>query len=317
MKNGAIGSNGRPADAASPDVELTVDGKTVRVPEGATLLDATKQVGVDVPVLCYHETLEPIGACRVCVVEVEGSRVLQPACQRKAEAGMVVHTGTERVETNQRMVVELLQTGADTSRAPDIQRYAERFDTAPDRWEPFMDEGGPANDRPAAAPIIDNELYVRDMDRCIMCYRCVEACGEQVQNTFAIAPAGRGYEATIDAGFEQALPDSACVFCGNCVAVCPTDALIFATEFELRERGEWKEEEQTVTQTTCPYCGVGCQVELHVQDNRIVKATAPVDDPITSGYLCIKGRFGWEYVHSGLDGDVAEGKSSGDDDGGE
>lgn len=306
-------------DGPGANVELTVDGQTVHVPEGATLLEATKQVGADVPVLCYHETLEPIGACRVCVIEVEGSRVLQPACQRKAEAGMVVRTDTERVKTNQRMVVELLQTGADTSRAPDILRHARNFDTTPDRWKAIMKEGGPSNGQTAQAPIIDNELYVRDMDRCIMCYRCVEACGEQVQNTFAIAASGRGYDAFIDAGFQQSLPDSACVFCGNCVAVCPTDALIFTTEFEMRESETWDEEEQTVTQTTCPYCGVGCQVELHVQDNRIVKATAPFDDPITSGYLCVKGRFGWEYVHAGVDeanrDDVTRAKEPADDDG--
>lgn len=287
--------NGRRAE-----VELTVNGQTVRVPEGATLLEAARQVGADVPVLCYHETLEPIGACRVCVVEVEGSRTLVPACQRKAEAGMKVHTDTPRVATSRRMVVELLQTSADTSRAPDIQAYARRFETDPERWEPIAAAGGPPEGDPPKDPVVDNGLYVRDLDRCIMCYRCVEACGEQVQNTFAIAAAGRGYDAFIDTGFLQSLPESACVFCGNCVAVCPTGALIGRTEFELRERGLWDEAAQTVSQTTCPYCGVGCQVELHVQNNRIVKATAPVDDPITRGYLCVKGRFGWQYVHAGL-----------------
>lgn len=303
-------NNGRPADATErADVELQVNGQTVRVPAGATLLEATKAAGVDVPVLCYHETLEPIGACRVCMVEVEGSRVLQPACQRRAEPGMVVHTDSERVRTSRRMVVELLQSSADTSRAPDIERYGQAFGTDPRRWE-TLKESSPDGEHGARPGLkIDNELYVRDLDRCILCYRCVEACGEQVQNSFAISAAGRGYDAFIDPGFDMALPDSACVFCGNCVAVCPTEALVFSTQFEMKEEGAWDPERQTVSQTVCPYCGVGCQVELHVQDNRIIKATAPVDDPTTHGYLCVKGRFGWAYVHAGLDDpDVEEAK---------
>lgn len=329
LRNGAAAAA---APSPAPDIELIVDGRAVSVPEGATLLEATRRVDADVPVLCYHETLNPIGACRVCVVEVEGSRTLQPACQRRAEAGMVVHTDSERVQTSRRMVVELLQTSAATDRAPEILRRAEQYGAEPARWRPIAVAAGthsadpasgphPAADGagtvngahlgPRSEPVIDNELYVRDLDRCIMCYRCVEACGEQVQNSFAIAPAGRGSDIFIDAGYLHPLPESDCVFCGNCVAVCPTGALIFATEFEMREAGTWQEEEQTVTQTTCPYCGVGCQIELHVQDNRIVKATAPVEDPITSGYLCVKGRFGWEYVHSGLDDAQSTGPADG------
>lgn len=292
-------------------VEVHVNGQAVRVPPGATLLEAVRAAGTDVPVLCYHETLEPIGACRVCVVEVEGSRTLVPACQRKAEAGMVVHTETERVQRARRMVVELLQSSADTTRARDIEEYGRAFGTAPERWEPLRE---PEWDGVAAAgPKIDNDLYVRDLDRCILCYRCVKACGEQVQNSFAISVAGRGGGAWIDPGFDMPLTDSACVFCGNCVAVCPTEALVFRTQFEMREEGTWDEERQTVTSTVCPYCGVGCQVELHVQDNRIVRVTAPVDDPTTRGYLCVKGRFGWEYVHAGLAGGTAEDQDEDED----
>ena len=143
---------------------------------------------------------------------------------------------------------------------------------------------------------IDNDLYVRDYGRCILCYKCVDACGEQWQNTFAISVAGRGFDAHISAEWDAALPDSACVYCGNCIAVCPTGALTPSTEFEMRHDGTWDEDAQTVTTTVCGYCGVGCNLELHVQDNRIVKVTSPEDHSITHGNLCIKGRFGFTHV---------------------
>jgi predicted molibdopterin-dependent oxidoreductase YjgC len=278
-----------------PTLSLEVDGEPVRVPEGSTLLEAVRAAGKDVPTLCYHPVLEPIGACRICVVEVEGSRVLVPACIRRAEAGMRVWTDTPRVRLSRRMVTELLQSSTDASLAPELQRYAAEYGARPQRWEPFRQ--GDVSPRPA--PKLDNELYVRDLDRCILCYRCVRACGAEVQNTFAIAVAGRGLGARIDPGFDLSLPESACVFCGNCVAVCPTEALVPRTQFEMRRAGTWDESRQRVVTTVCPYCGVGCKLELHVQDNRIVRVTAPLDDPITRGFLCVKGRFGWTYVHAG------------------
>jgi predicted molibdopterin-dependent oxidoreductase YjgC len=151
---------------------------------------------------------------------------------------------------------------------------------------------------------VDNSLYVRDYSKCILCYKCVDACGEQYQNTFAIHVAGRGFDARISTEFANELPESACVYCGNCIAVCPTGALMFRSEYELREAEHWREDDQTVTRTICPYCGVGCNLELHVQDNRIVKVTSPDDHDVTSGNLCIKGRFGFEHVQV-LDDDGA------------
>ncbi len=145
---------------------------------------------------------------------------------------------------------------------------------------------------------IDNDLYVRDYSRCILCYKCVEACGEDAQNTFAIAVAGRGFDARISTELNLPLTDSACVFCGNCIGVCPTGALMFKSEYEMRTLGSWNEASQTQVDTICPYCGVGCCLTLHVQDNRIVKATSPLDHSVTSGSLCIKGRFGWQFVQN-------------------
>ena len=124
----------------------------------------------------------------------------------------------------------------------------------------------------------------------------MEACGEDAQNTFAIAVAGRGFDARISTEYDVTLPDSACVYCGNCIGVCPTGALMPASEYNMRQAGTWDESAQTVTSTICPYCGVGCNLDLHVQDNTIVKVTSPLDSEVTHGHLCVKGRFGFEFV---------------------
>ena len=295
-------------------VDITVDGQTVRVPEGATLLDACRQQGIDTPTLCYLENLTPVNVCRVCVVEVEGSRTLVPSCSRKAEPGMTVVTDSDRVRTSRKMVLEFLASSADLSLASaDVRRWMSRYDVDPGRYGPPAPEHA-AGERDATRPgehhaadgetaatvrqpaKYDNDSYVRDYSRCILCYKCVEACGEDAQNTFAIAVAGRGFDARISTEFDAPLPDSACVYCGNCIGVCPTGALMPASEYTMRRDGTWDESSQTVTTTVCPYCGVGCNLELHVQDNRIVKVTSPLEHDVGHGHLCVKGRFGFEFV---------------------
>jgi predicted molibdopterin-dependent oxidoreductase YjgC len=292
-------------------VELSVDGEPVRVFEGSTILQAIRARGIETPTLCYGETLRPVNVCRVCVVELEGSRVLVPSCSRKAEEGMVVQTDSDRVRASRRLVLELLGSSVDLSLAPDALRYMRDYDARPERFGP----PAPAADRHAHAghhaptdgqaaatvaqpPKLDNELYVRDYSRCILCYKCVEACGEDHQNTFAITVAGRGFDAHISTELDVPLPDSACVYCGNCIAVCPTGALMFRSEHELREAGRWHEERQTEVDTICPYCGVGCNLTLHVQDNEIVKVSSPDDHDVTRGNLCVKGRFGFQFVQN-------------------
>jgi predicted molibdopterin-dependent oxidoreductase YjgC len=272
-------------------VKITIDGVTTEVAEGATILDAAREMGIDTPTLCYGDTLTPVNVCRVCVVEVEKARTLVPACSRKVEDGMVVHTDSERVRTSRRLVMELLGSATDLSTAPDALTYIERYDAQPDRF-------GPDALTVEQAVKEDNELYVRDYSKCILCYKCVEACGVDHQNTFAIAVAGRGFGAHISTELDVPLPESACVYCGNCIAVCPTGALMPTSEFELRKAGEWREEEQTEVETVCPYCGVGCNLTLHVQDDAIVKVSSPDDHDVTRGNLCIKGRFGYRYVQN-------------------
>jgi predicted molibdopterin-dependent oxidoreductase YjgC len=312
-----------PPVEAPPNVELTIDGVAVSVQAGSTILDACKQVGIDTPTLCYADNLTPVNVCRVCVVEVTGSRVLAPACSRKVEPGMEVHTDTERVRTSRKVVLEFLGSSVDVSLAgpatPDgtIHDYMARYGADPSRFGPpapaaaagerDAHEAGhhhaPTGDEAAHAATVaqptkvDNDLYVRDYAKCILCYKCVEACGEDAQNTFAIAVAGRGFDARISTEQAVPLPQSACVYCGNCIGVCPTGALMAKTEYDMRESGTWDPSAQTVTSTICPYCGVGCAVDLHVQDDRILKVTSPLDSSVTEGHLCIKGRFGFEFVN--------------------
>jgi predicted molibdopterin-dependent oxidoreductase YjgC len=292
-------------------VSLTIDDQRVEVPEGSTIMQACAHIGIDTPTLCYGETLQPANACRVCVVEVEGARVLAPACARPVEPDMVVKTDSERVRHSRKMVMEFLASSTDLSTTPVAEDYLARYEARPERYGPPAPPD-PDRDRRRTghheepdgqtaatvhSPIkVDNDLYVRDYSKCILCYKCVDACGSQWQNTFAITVAGRGFDARISTEFANPLPDSACVYCGNCIAVCPTGALMFASEHELREAETWDESRQTQADTICPYCGVGCTLTLHVQDNEIVKVSSPDDHDITRGNLCIKGRFGFQHV---------------------
>ncbi len=313
-----------PVEAPAP-VTVSIDGVEVTVPAGSTILEACRAQGLDIPTLCYLENLTPVNVCRVCVVEVTGSRVLVPACSRRVEAGMEIQTESERVRHSRRTVIEFLGSSVDTSlagpRKPDgtIGEYADRYGADLSRFGPAAEPAAlgerdrrqaghhhePSGSEASAAatvaqPVkVDNDLYVRDYSKCILCYKCVEACGDDAQNTFAIAVAGRGFDARISTEWNVALPDSACVYCGNCIGVCPTGALMFKSEHDMREAGTWDESAQTVTSTICPYCGVGCAVDLHVQDNRIVTVSSPMDSSVTEGHLCIKGRFGFEFTNAG------------------
>jgi predicted molibdopterin-dependent oxidoreductase YjgC len=307
---------GRPLRAPRAPVALTIDGRSVTVPEGTTILAACASIGITIPTLCFLETLRPVNVCRLCVVEVDGARVLVPSCSRPVEPEMVVHTRSPRVVLARKLVLELLASSVDLSTAPGMTELLAEYDCAPERFgPPAPPEHGAARDHAipghhappdvayaatVAQPVKnDNELYIRDYSKCVLCYKCVEACGVDHQNTFAIAIAGRGFDARISTEFNVTLPHSACVYCGNCIAVCPTGALMASREYELRTAGEWRDAEQTATDTICPYCGVGCTLTLHVQDGEIIKATSPLDNGITLGNLCVKGRFGWKFVGGG------------------
>jgi predicted molibdopterin-dependent oxidoreductase YjgC len=311
-----------PEVEAPPAVELTIDGTVVAVRAGSTLLEACRAQGIDTPTLCYLENLTPVNVCRLCVVEVTGSRTLVPACSRPVEAGMDVRTDSERVRTARRVVLEMLGSSVDLDlagpAAPDgsLAAYMERYGADPTRFGPAASptaagvrdgleaghhhEPDPGVAATVAQPVkIDNDLYVRDYSKCILCYKCVEACGDDAQHTFAIAVAGRGFDARISTEWNVALPESACVYCGNCIGACPTGALMFKREHDMRAEGTWDEAAQAETDTICPYCGVGCTLTVRTQDDRIVRVTSPLDHSVTGGHLCVKGRFGWGFVEGG------------------
>jgi NADH dehydrogenase/NADH:ubiquinone oxidoreductase subunit G len=206
-------------------ISLTINGRTVRVAPGTMILEAARDAGIEIPTLCYHEHLTPNGICRLCVVEVVGARNLQPACVVPVAPDMVVNTETERVNTARRIILELLASTVDLRQAPEIRDHIERFGARPERFA-----GGARRDIP---PMDDNPFYVRDYSQCIMCWRCIQACGEDVQHTFALTWGNRGFDSQVTTFYGDPMPDTTCVFCGNCVGVCPTGALMGKVEFDL------------------------------------------------------------------------------------
>lgn len=201
-----------------PDITLTIDGQTVSVPQGATILQAGQQLKKEIPTVCYHPHFTPPSLCRVCVVEMEKSRVLVQACSRAAENGMVIHTDSPRVQLARKVLLEMLNSAVDLREAPQLQEYTRKYHADPNRYG--------AGVRRREFPVYDdNPFYLRDYNQCIMCWRCVQACGTDVQWTFAIYRAERGFESHISTFEQVPIPESTCVYCGNCVQACPTGAL--------------------------------------------------------------------------------------------
>lgn len=208
-------------------ITLTIDGQAVTVPPEATLMAAIQATGDSPPVICYHPATTPEGICRQCVVEVEGWRRLAPACVTQVAPGMVVHTRSERVVRARRTILEMLAASVDLSQAPDLQAQMAEYQADPQR---FPDAATRAQDL-----IDDNPFYVRDYEKCLLCWRCVQACGDDMQYTYALSVGGRGFQTHIATFFEAPMPETTCVFCGNCVAVCPTNALKDKTEYFLEQ----------------------------------------------------------------------------------
>jgi len=206
-------------------ITLTIDGESVTVPKDATLQQAIESTGKGVPVICYHGATTSEGLCRQCVVEVEGWRTLAASCVTRVAEGMVVHTQSARVIRVRRTLLEMLNASVDLSEAPKLQLQMVAYGADPQRF--------PEAKTRAQDLIDDNPFYVRDYEKCLLCWRCVQACGEDMQYTYALSVGGRGFESNIATFFEAPMPDTTCVFCGNCVAVCPTNALKDKTEYFL------------------------------------------------------------------------------------
>jgi NADH dehydrogenase/NADH:ubiquinone oxidoreductase subunit G len=201
----------------SESIELAIDGHPVTAQAGATLLEAARLAGVEIPVLCYFAHTTANGLCRMCVVDVEGGRGLQAACVTPARQGAVVRTASAEVVRVRRTLLEMLASSVDLSEAPELLRLMTEVGARPERFA--------WGERRQPELIDDNPMYIRDYAKCVLCWRCVQVCAEDAQYTFAIDFAGRGFHTRIATFFDQPMTSTTCVFCGQCIGVCPTGAL--------------------------------------------------------------------------------------------
>ena len=209
------------------EIKLTIDNQEVVTEEGKTLLDAARENGKDIPTICFHEATTANGLCRMCVVEVEGMRLLQPACIVKAAANMKVQTRSEKVDRARKTILEMLASTMDLSDAPEILTMMDEYGASHERF--------PDAERRESEVKDDNPMYIRDYSKCLLCWRCVQVCADDAQYTFAINFDGRGFETQIGTFFDKAIPETTCVLCGQCVGVCPTGALKPRREFLLEQ----------------------------------------------------------------------------------
>ena len=273
------------------DIKLVVDGEEVAVPAGSTVLDATRRLGRSVPTLCHDDRVDPMGSCRMCLVEIEGQRRLQPSCAFRATDGMVVSTASDRVKQHRQLLLSMYMAdhALDADGLP-----AERG--VGNRLRAHVQEHGhgpalAAIDAPRGYRDEPNPYIHFDAEACVLCNLCVRYCDE-VEAVSAITLAGRGAGTTIATADQQGLLDSSCELCGGCIAVCPTGAM---TEKPSRHV-DFRQSEQV--RTTCNFCGVGCQLDLHVHDGRVVRVTSPEPGTtVNDGNLCVKGRFSYEFIH--------------------
>ena len=269
---------------------LTLNGKVVGFEPGQTILEVARSQGVEIPTLCYLKDTTPTGACRICLVQVKGARTLVASCAMPAGPNMEVQTDSPEVLRSRRLNIELLLASGNHSCLTceangrcQLQSLAYKYGITDIRFQGQTQQ---------YASETDNPLILRDFSRCILCGRCVQACNE-LQVNRAIGYGYRGAASKIVTTGDRPYHQSDCVFCGQCVQACPVGALT-----EKKAKGLGRPWETKTVRTTCPYCGVGCQMLLHVKDGRIVKVTAVEDAQPNRGRLCVKGRFGYDFVHS-------------------
>lgn len=270
---------------------LVINGGEVSFNPGQTILEAAVAVGIDIPTLCHLKDTTPTGACRVCVVEIEGARSLMTACTVPASKGMVIRTESPLVVQSRKTIIELMLSSGrhdDCLVCPAsgdcrLQELAFRYQV----------KGGKYPDTSTLYPMeAVNPLIVRNFAKCILCGRCVQACRD-IQVNDAIDFGYRGAKTKIIARGDMALKDSDCVFCGQCIQACPTGALVPKDAYQKPRLCETEQ-----IRTTCPYCGVGCQQTLHVKNGKIVQISATENAEPNQGRLCVKGRFGYDFISS-------------------
>jgi predicted molibdopterin-dependent oxidoreductase YjgC len=271
-------------------ITLTINDQRVVAADGATILEAARGSGIRIPTLCHHPDLTNVGACRMCVVTVEKARGLQTACTTPVFEGMVVHTEGSEARDTRRFVLEMLLSDhpnecmtCEVNGACELQDLVYEYNVA------WPEHEGARHDYPIN-PDPDPFIFI-DRNKCILCGRCVRACAE-IQNRDVWAFAQRGFKSKLVAGADQYLLDANCESCGQCVAYCPVGALYDKMSLGLGRAGQI-----TKVRTTCSYCGVGCNFDLNVRDDRIVRVTSAPDAPVNGMRLCVKGRYGYDYVH--------------------
>jgi formate dehydrogenase alpha subunit len=271
-------------------IQLTIYGENILADEGTSILEAARDTGIAIPHLCYMDNLPASGSCRLCVVEVEGARNLVTSCTTPVAAGMVINTASERVINARKSIIELLLSDhpldcmtCEKSGRCDLEKYAYELGVSESRYD------GARHSYPVEA---SNPFFVRDYNKCILCGRCVGAC-RHIQFIEAISFANRGFDCKIATAYDRPLKDSPCVFCGQCVESCPTGALM-----EKSRLGAGRTWEIEATPTVCSYCGVGCNIVLNTVNGNIVSASPLPEGGVNNGRLCVKGKFGWDYVHS-------------------
>ena len=267
-------------------VTLTIDGRRVEAPKGVTVLEAALSAGIYVPTLCYDSDLKPYGACRLCIVEIEGMRGLVTSCTTTATDGMVVHTETPKVNETRRVTFELIMANHQgdcltcaKSQTCELQQVARYLGVEQEHFDRLRKSG-------RVLPVDKSHpAFDRDPNKCILCGRCVRAC-QEIACVGAIDLAFRGYDAKVSTFGDKPILESICESCGECVARCPTGALV-------PKHGKQPTHQ---VRTVCPYCGVGCSVHVGVRGNEIVDVQGDKDSPVNKGGLCVKGRFGFDFL---------------------
>jgi predicted molibdopterin-dependent oxidoreductase YjgC len=270
---------------------VSIDGKEVPYREGQTLYEAIKGAGQNVPTLCYDERLEAFGACRLCVVELEGARNPVASCTTRCTPGMKVKTKTEVLEKHRRTLLEMVASENRSLKIDPLSGYSsQELGSLLSEYQAYTGRFK-GKQSGHSHPTDKNPFILRDYDNCISCYRCVRVCAEQ-EGDYAISVKGRGFHTQITTEFGNHLKDSSCTFCGQCVQTCPTGAL--GDKKALRHSP--KEAEIKKTRTICPYCGVGCSVDMLTKDDKIVGVQPAMDGPANKGALCVKGQFAYDFI---------------------
>jgi len=271
-------------------VTLTINGKPITAPEGTTILNAARSAGINIPTLCHHPDLTEVGACRMCVVSVEKARGLQTACTTPVFEGMVVDTESTEARDTRKFVLEMLLTDhPNDCMTCEVNGDCELQDLVYDYDVAWPEHSGSRHNHPVDPD--PNPFIYLDLEKCVLCGRCVRACNE-LQNRDVWSFAHRGFESKLVAGADQPLLDARCESCGQCVAYCPVGAL-----YDKMSVGLGRPNQTTKVRTTCSYCGVGCNFDLNVRNGKVVRVTSALDAPVNGMALCVKGRYGYDYVH--------------------